>query len=183
VNVNAILGGRGNFLIVPALGPLVVGHVLVISAIHTEGLRYLSAEIQQRYESLSGEIRAYCSRLGDNVLEAEHGAHEGSVRGPCIRHTHIHIMPGLGDVAGIFDDRNDLEAIRSNASSRLGPYLWIRNGTRETVYDASRAIGQEIRRTVGQKLGLDDWDWVVNPKAELIAHSKKYWRGLDRCLG
>jgi len=183
VNVNTILGASGNFLIVPALGPLVVGHVLVISATHTEGLRFLPAKMQRRYELLSGELRAYCARLGDTVLEAEHGARNGSVRGPCIRHTHIHIMPSLGDAASIFDDRGDLEVVRSSASSPLGPYLWISNGSREKVYDASRAIGQEVRRTVGEHVGVDDWDWAVNPKTELIARTKEYWSGLDKWLG
>jgi diadenosine tetraphosphate (Ap4A) HIT family hydrolase len=182
INVNAVLGRRGRFLIVPALGPLAVGHVLVISAVHTEGLRYLPEEMQQCYELLSGEIRSYCARLGDNVLEAEHGAREGSVRGPCIRHTHIHILPGLGDVASIFDSNGDLDALKSSASTHIGPYLWIRNGIREKVYDASRAIGQEIRRTIGENLSIDDWDWIVNPKTELIARTKEYWRGLDKWL-
>jgi diadenosine tetraphosphate (Ap4A) HIT family hydrolase len=183
VNVNTILGSRGRFLIVPALGPLVVGHVLVISAIHTEGLRYLPAEMQQRYELLSGEIRAYCARFGDSVLEAEHGTSEGSIRGPCIRHTHIHILPGLGDVANVFDDRRDLAVVNSIMSTYLGPYIWIRNNVGERVYDASRAIGQEIRRTIGGNLAVDDWDWVVNPKPELIVRTKEYWRGLSKCLG
>ena len=183
INVNTILGRSGNFLIVPALGPLVVGHVLAISATHTEGLRYLPKEIRQHYALLSGKIRAYCARLGDTVLEAEHGAGNGSVRGPCIRHTHIHILPGLGDVVGIFDERGDLDVAPTTLLSHFGPYLWISNGTNENVYDASNAIGQEIRRTIGKHLDIDDWDWVVNPKIDLISRTKKYWNGLDQCLG
>src|ERR1035438_7374890 len=52
VNVNTILGHSGNFVIIPALGPLVVGHVLVVSSQHAEGLRYLTPEVQQNYKRL-----------------------------------------------------------------------------------------------------------------------------------
>lgn len=182
VNVNTILGRSGNFLIIPALGPLVVGHVLVVSTEHTAGLRYLSAEFQRNYERLSLKLREYCARLGDTVLEAEHGARDGSVRGPCIRHTHVHVLPGMGAAAGIFDDRRDLEDIRSSASGSVDSYLWINDGNRARLYDASRAIGQEIRRTVGLYLSIDDWDWAVNPKTELIALTIEYWSNINAWL-
>ena len=182
VNVNTILGGSGKFLIIPALGPLVVGHVLIISAEHTAGLRYLPTEARRNYDLLSVKLREYCARFGDTVLEAEHGASDDSVRGPCIRHTHVHILPRLGDAARIFDNIHDLEDIRSGASNPTGSYLWINAGDRARVYDASRVIAQEIRRTIGQYLAIDDWDWAVDPKTALIGRTIEYWSGLSKCL-
>jgi len=181
VNVNTILGCSGNFLLVPALGPLVVGHVLAISTEHTAGLQYLSAEVQQSYEQLSTKLREYCARLGDTVLEAEHGAHDSSVRGPCIRHTHVHILPGLGNAARIFDGRNNLECI-NHASNSIGSYLWINSGGRGRIYDASQVVGQEIRRSVGEYLRIDDWDWGINPKVRLIALTIEYWNKISEWL-
>src|SRR5215471_12439458 len=104
VNMNTILGRSGAFLIVPALGPLVVGHVLVVSAKHKAGLRYLTSADQQDYERLRVQVRSYCKKFGDTLLEAEHGARDTSVRGPCIRHTHVHILPGLGEAGRLFDN-------------------------------------------------------------------------------
>lgn len=178
VDVNTVLGRRDKFLIIPALGPLVVGHVLVITAAHTEGLRYLPSGSQKSYALLSSEIRAYCARRGDTVLEAEHGAREGSVRGPCIRHTHVHVLPGLADAVRIFDDRRNLEVVRTGASRPFGPYLWVSNGVEEALYDASGAIGQEIRRTLGERLAIVNWDWAIDPRTDLISCTKKYWNGL-----
>jgi diadenosine tetraphosphate (Ap4A) HIT family hydrolase len=182
INVNAILGGSDNFLIVPALGPLVVGHVLAISTEHTAGLQYLSAEVQQRYKRLSVKLRQYCVQFGDSVLEAEHGAHDGSIRGPCIRHTHIHILPGLGNAAGIFDKRPTLEGARRSSSNSVDSYLWINDGNCDAVYDASRVIGQEIRQAVGEYLRIDDWDWAINPKTALIGLTIEYWGGINAWL-
>ncbi len=181
VNVNTVLGCSENFLIVPALGPLVVGHVLAISTKHTAGLQYLSTEVQQSYEQLSTKLRKYCARLDDTVLEAEHGAHDGSIRGPCIRHTHVHILPGLGNAGRIFDRRSILEDVHRTSNS-TGSYLWINSGGRGRIYDASRVIGQEIRRAVGDYLGIDDWDWAINPKARLIALTIEYWSGINEWL-
>lgn len=182
VNVNAILGRSGNLLIIPALGPLVVGHVLVISTEHTAGLQYLSAEVQQGYRRLSAKLRQYCARFGDTVLEAEHGAHDGSARGPCIRHTHIHILPGLGNAAGIFGNRPSLEDVSRSSSNSVDSYLWVNDGSYNAVYDTSRAIGQEIRQAVGEYLRIDDWDWAIDPKTTLIELSIGYWSGIKEWL-
>jgi diadenosine tetraphosphate (Ap4A) HIT family hydrolase len=178
VNVNTLLGGSGNFLIVPALGPLVVGHVLLITDRHTPGLQYLPAKIQRDYGLLAQKLREYCARFGDTVLEAEHGAPDGSIRGACIRHTHVHFLPGLGNAARTFDSKSELEDIHGKDLNPTGPYLWINNGNNTRVYDASRAMGQEIRRTIGQYLAIDDWDWAVAPKTALIALTIEYWRDL-----
>jgi hypothetical protein len=181
VNVNTILGCSDNFLIVPALGPLVVGHVLAISTEHTAGLQYLSTEVQQGYQQLSTKLRKYCARFGDTVLEAEHGAHDRSVRGPCIRHTHVHVLPTLANATKIFDERSNLERVHG-ASNTIGSYVWINSGSRGKIYDASRVIGQEIRRSVGEYLGIVDWDWAINPNVKLIAETIKYWSKVNECL-
>jgi diadenosine tetraphosphate (Ap4A) HIT family hydrolase len=180
VNVNKILAGGNGFFVVPALGPLVLGHVLVISASHTEGLLYLSPDTRQRYATLSRVIRAYCAHRGTTVLEAEHGARHNSVRGPCIRHTHIHVLPGLGDLTHIFDERKDLDAVSTSDISSLGDtYLWIGNGIAQRLYRARNAAGQEIRRTVGGHLGVESWDWAVTPNTRLISSTIEYWSELD----
>jgi hypothetical protein len=180
VNVNTILGRSESFLIIPALGPLVVGHVLAISTGHTSGLRYLSAAVQQSYEQLSIKLRTYCAQFGDPLLEAEHGAHDSSARGPCIRHTHVHILPALANAASIFDARSNLERIHSTSNS-IGSYLWVNGGDGGRTYDASRAIGQEIRRSVGEYLGVENWDWAVNPNVNLIAETIEYWNKVNEC--
>jgi len=97
---------------------------------------------------------------------------------PTVRHTHVHFLPGLGNAASIFDSKPELENIHSKGSSPTGPYLWINSGNDTQVYDASRLMGQEIRRTIGQYLAIDDWDWAVAPKAALIALTIEYWRDL-----
>jgi diadenosine tetraphosphate (Ap4A) HIT family hydrolase len=179
VNVNAILARNDDFLVVPALGPLIPGHVLVVSADHSEGVRFLSVRLRSAYAAFSAELRGYCSRVGDTMLEAEHGASRNSTRGPCIRHAHVHVLPGLGDIISVFDNRPSLNPAKiERTSSRIDPYLWINNGASQRLYHAPMAPGQEIRRTVGTQLAIDDWDWALNPKAAIIARTIEYWSDL-----
>jgi diadenosine tetraphosphate (Ap4A) HIT family hydrolase len=169
-------------MIVPALGPLTVGHVLVISTGHTAGLRYLPAEIQQNYEEFFTRIRGYCGWLGDGVLEAEHGARDIAVRGPCIRHTHVHILPRLAEATRLFCGNSAMSRMESGVANNVDSYIRVNDGRRECAYDASRVIGQEIRQTIGRYLMIDDWDWAVNPKPEVVAGTIKYWSRIRQWL-
>lgn len=182
VNVNTVLGRSGKFVIVPALGPLVLGHVLAVAAEHKSGLRYLSSVERQDYERLSVQVRSYCKEFGYSLLEAEHGARETSLRGPCLRHAHIHILPGLGEAGRLFQNNPTCPLIEDGNASAADSYIWVNDGCRATVYDGSRVIGQEIRQTIGRHLRLDDWDWAVSPKADLIARTINYWSKISRWL-
>jgi len=182
VNVNKVLGRSGAFAIIPALGPLVIGHILIVSAKHNPGLRYLSSADQRDYESLSRCARNYCEQLGDTLLEAEHGARNTSLRGPCIRHAHVHILPGLGEVGKVFENNPVCDLIQDSNVSSVDSYIWVNDGFSVTTYDGSRVTGQEIRQTIGRYLKIDDWDWAVSPKPDLIARTIKYWRKISRWL-
>jgi diadenosine tetraphosphate (Ap4A) HIT family hydrolase len=182
VDVNTMLGRTERFVITPALGPLVAGHVLVVSAEHKAGLRYLPVSDQQDYEQLRLQLRTYCMQFGDNLLEAEHGARDKSLRGPCIRHTHVHIFPGLEEASRLFDNSFASLCIEERSLGVVDSYIRIDDGSRATLYDGSQVIGQEIRRTIGRYLRVDDWDWAVSPKPELIARTIKYWSGIGRWL-
>jgi diadenosine tetraphosphate (Ap4A) HIT family hydrolase len=182
IDVNTVLARNERFLIVPALGPLVVGHVLAISATHTAGLNYLPWVVRENYKRLSSQIRRYCSELGDTVLEAEHGARNTSTRGPCIRHTHVHILPGLSKAAELFENNHNLTRIDNGIPPSADSYFWVRDGRHTNTYDASQVVGQQIRQTIGQYLNFDDWDWAVSPKVDLIASTIAYWRDIERWL-
>lgn len=180
VNANVILARKDTFLMAPALGPLVPGHVIVISAEHSESLRFLPTRLRSDYAAFSGELRSYCAQIGDTMLEAEHGASNESLEGPCIRHAHVHILPGLGEMISIFDEDSQLKIVDvGRVSSRVDPYLWIANGASERLYHAPKAPGQQIRRAIGIRLAIDDWDWAINPKAATIVQTIEYWSDLQ----
>jgi hypothetical protein len=127
-------------------------------------------------------MRSYCKEFGDSLIEAEHGARDTSVRGPCLRHAHVHILPGLGKVGKLFENNPTCPLIEDGNVNAADSYIWVNDGRHATVYDGSRVIGQEIRQTLGRYLGLDDWDWAVSPKPDLIARTIRYWSNMSRWL-
>jgi len=175
VNVNTILGRSRGFVIIPALGPLVVGHALVVSAEHRIGVRYLPEDDQHDYKNVRVHMRNYCRGVGDTMLEAEHGARETSLRGPCIRHAHVHILPRMADASKLFRHNSACPPVKDDNVEAVDSYIWLDDGRRATAYDASRVIGQEIRRTIGRYMRIDVWDLAVNGKALLFYGTIAYW--------
>jgi diadenosine tetraphosphate (Ap4A) HIT family hydrolase len=173
--VNRVLLCTEHFVVVPALGPLVPGHALVVGRRHAGGLLTTADRVQTDYQRLAARLRAHCVTLGAELLELEHGGATAGGRGPCIDHTHVHLLPGLGHCLDVLEGRLPrlTDAPRDTAPFR--PYMWLRNAGAESWYDAAQAIGQEARRAIGHALHLDDWDWAVNPGWQTVEETIDYW--------
>jgi len=66
------------FIVLPSVGPLVVGHVMVVSKAHSASLASMGKDAIDEYESVAVRLkRAPLFRDGD-PLEAEHGSTENS---------------------------------------------------------------------------------------------------------
>jgi len=174
-NANAIIVRTSHFILIPALGPLVPGHTLVVSKKHSLSLSCLPAKVHSDYRCLRIRLRQYCNERGDSLLEAEHGGI--SDRGPCIQHTHVHLLPRLGMHVDALSDRLPPLEMSREGYTHL-PYIWMSNGVIQRLYDASGAMGQEVRRALGRKLFLDDWDWAMNPRWQMVAITLLYWSEL-----
>ncbi|MFG1643768.1 hypothetical protein ACGFMK_26025 [Amycolatopsis sp. NPDC049252] len=166
-----------NFILLPTLGPLAIGHVLAVTTTHTEGLLQCRTEIRNEYDVIAKTLREYCRSKGHGLLELEHGGRSRSGRSSCILHTHVHLFPGLNHLVNLFGSR--LPPL-DESPTKLTPgdvaYLWSRNERSEYTWDATEAIGQESRRALGAALDRDDWDWVVAPNPSTISSSIEYWR-------
>jgi diadenosine tetraphosphate (Ap4A) HIT family hydrolase len=180
INVNAILLRSDAFIAIPALGPLVCGHALIVTIEHAVGLTYLGNSAHEDYNRLSLQLRQYCGQRGDSLLEVEHGAAFPESRGPCISHTHIHLLPGLGNAVNVLGSRLPPISIEHRITRKPRvPYIWLSNGAVERRYDASTAIGQETRRALGSYLSLDDWDWALRPRWDVVDATLNYWKGIQ----
>ncbi|MCQ9181272.1 hypothetical protein KMT30_19930 [Streptomyces sp. IBSBF 2953] len=174
--VNRVLLRSRHFVVVPALGPLVPGHALVVGRRHAGGLLTTARRVQTDYAELAALLRAHCALRGQDLLELEHGGATQGGRGPCIDHTHVHLLPGLSHCIGVLDGRLPrLDAPPRPTAAVERPYLWVRNATEARWYDATRAIGQEARRAIGRALQIDDWDWAVSPGWETVKETIGYW--------
>jgi diadenosine tetraphosphate (Ap4A) HIT family hydrolase len=80
--------------VIPSLGPVTAGHVMVVSRSHAPNLAAMGPSVIDEYNALVESISARPG-FGD-LLEGEHGAAADSPGGACITHTHVNLIPGFG---------------------------------------------------------------------------------------
>jgi diadenosine tetraphosphate (Ap4A) HIT family hydrolase len=166
-------------VLLPALGALVPGHVLVISRSHSPSLSALGTAAVSEYEDVVLRYRTKLHLQVNDVLEAEHGAGASSRGGGCIEHAHINLIPGVANCIDVLDellpsiDRiADLHDLTDFAGQ---PYIFLRTSTAIRVFDATTAPSQLIRRRICERLGRDDWDWALFDGYDNISATLAMW--------
>lgn len=163
-----------NFVVMPCIGPLVAGQVMVVSRKHVPSLASLGEEVIREYHTLASTI----PQDPEFLLEAEHGATDSDCAGACVTHAHVHWIPGFQEYAEVFD--GFLPQIYSGPDLRLPgpstPYLFIRGaGGPARVFDAAGLPSQMLRQVICSELQRDDWDWRMEPRYDLIHETVEYW--------
>ncbi|MEX0715162.1 MAG: hypothetical protein WD066_01175 [Planctomycetaceae bacterium] len=171
---NTPLWTSRHFVVMPCVGPLLVGQVMVVSRRHVPSLAALGPDAIAEYEELAAKL----PKNRDTLLEAEHGATQESCAGACITHAHVHWIPGLGDLSvtldGVLPQFHRGSELRLPAASV--PYLFLRGGDRLVrVFDGANLPSQLLRQVICSTLGRDDWDWRADPRRDLILETVEYW--------
>jgi diadenosine tetraphosphate (Ap4A) HIT family hydrolase len=176
---NTELYRSSHFTVMPAVGPLVRGHVLAVSSRHEISLLAMSLDEKRDYEDLVQGFRE-AFRSDGGMLEAEHGPLDGDFGGSCIVHTHINLIPTLGEMENVLDGVLPLIAegtSLANIGKPSHPYILVRGRSeRIRVFDSTNAPCQMVRRKLCARLGLDEWDWSVEPRNHLITSTIQLWR-------
>jgi ATP adenylyltransferase len=84
------------FVVLPSVGPLVPGHVMVVSKTHSYSLSSMGADAVSEYDALAARLRTAPFLRNGVPLEAEHGSTADDKAGACVIHTHVHWVPGMG---------------------------------------------------------------------------------------
>ena len=167
-----------SFVILPCIGPLVMGHVMVVSKTHKPNIGKMSTDSIKEYEKLRKHICNSLDIYKSNLLESEHGANKHNSSGACIVHTHIHWIPKWGRDIDILGYSNVMCEVKRLLRLKEidDPYIFVRGRSDIVrVYFADNAPSQAIRRSIAHKRGSQDWDWAVFPKYDLIRETVNYW--------
>lgn len=170
-----------DFVLLPSIGPLVVGHGMLVSREHRESLAEMPPPALSAYERLVERATAFLEQRKLALVEVEHGSTGFAGGGACIVHTHVHWLPSkpeivrtIGDHLKLItkvDDANQLVAFKSIAyvsvRCRPGGYIY--------VYDARDSPSQLARRLIAEQLGLESWDWAVTPRPEVVRLTISFW--------
>ena len=82
-----------HFVVLPSVGPITPGHVMVVSRNHARNLAFMGQSVIEEYKCL---VQSISNRSGfRGLLEGEHGASVDSPGGACITHTHVNLIPGF----------------------------------------------------------------------------------------
>jgi len=171
-----LLAETQNFVVIPGVGSVCDGYVLIAPKDHVLSFGYLAEEVDSELAALFARLVAHLEqRYRRPVVAFEHGAESFRNRGgSCTDHAHMHVFPaapGLDLATAVsreFELRATTEflpALRHQVGERHSPYLWLRatDGSMH-VCDAPKALSQYVRRLLVAYLGHpEEWDWAVFP--------------------
>jgi diadenosine tetraphosphate (Ap4A) HIT family hydrolase len=172
------------FVVLPSLGPLVPGHVMVVSKAHYHSLASMGAEAVTEYESLAARLTKAPFLADGHPLEAEHGSTPSDKAGACVIHTHVHWLPGMGRFWNEFADRLSLRAETSllDFGCRDVPYIFARARTQQGIFHAEGLRSQTIRRILCELMDRDDTDWMQAPRLNWVQETVDAWLRSDKNL-
>ena len=175
---NTVLLKTPRFVVVPAIGPLVCGHALVVSRDHYNCLASMPEEGIAEYERIA-KVLSLLPQIRGNLLEAEHGPTGECNAGACVAHTHVHLLPSLGGHHDFLQGRFSVLRRVNTLTDICGmtdPYIMVRGIRDEAVfYDAESAPSQAIRRVLCERLGDPAWDWRLAPRYQEIEATVRFW--------
>jgi len=173
-------GGRtiletNGFKVVPSLGQIVRGYLLLIPRDHYCALADLPAELlwelEQLKKMLVGSLR---SKYGDYVL-FEHGARTENSGGCGISHAHLHAVP-------LSAEKDLLQTLRASFRhqqiSGISGLRGIPTGCSYLYYEDVRGDchvfyptflpSQYMRRLIAERLGVENWDWRIRGREDSV---------------
>jgi ATP adenylyltransferase len=166
------------FVVLPSVGPLVPGHVMVVSKVHYQSLASMGAEAVLEYERLAARLRKAPFLSDGDPLEAEHGSTVNDKAGACVIHTHVHWLPGMGRFWNEFAQKlsprseTDLLDLSGDAS-----YIFARGRSQQAIFYADGLRSQTVRRILCELMDRDDIDWMQARRLDWVKETVEAWLG------
>ena len=181
------------FVVVPSIGPLSVGHLLIVPRAHVLGTLHLGSERVAECDGLvSTCVRRLRSLYSSSILLFEHGSALAGTRrsSACVEHAHLHVLPGprafvLRVQAWLRGSRagRDLTSVRGLVEADA--YLLVGEANSELCV-APSPVGipsQFLRQHYALAAGtINQWDWRSSPGKDLFLRTIEDWNGLSAGL-
>jgi diadenosine tetraphosphate (Ap4A) HIT family hydrolase len=171
-----ILTHQGGFKVIPGLGPLAEGYLLVISTQHYLNIASLPQKKLAELGNLKQHVRDILTQCYEPPIFFEHGpASIARGGGSCIDHAHLHALPIKFDLLSFLRQDHDLMPIDSlSCLAQLWacrPYLFIEDQKGQMyMCITDRIPGQYLRRIIAKGIGIsDEWDYALFPKYDVVA--------------
>lgn len=184
-----ILDENEDWVVVPSLGPLAAGHVMVLPRDHL----FASLDANRRslalFQSLVATVSDRLRQLyPDPVLIFEHGSTQADAScGACIDHAHLHIVPGpasfIESTRALFSNWEDFRSWTHLGEGRYRvrpPYHLIGViGPKPELYirrSSGNVPSQFLRQILARAMGRPDaWNWRRDPGPALFSRTISDW--------
>jgi len=172
------------FLVLPTIGPLVAGHLLICSRAHLPSIGAV-VHASPSVSELEGLTRLVERRLtelyGKPCILFEHGpVSTGCRAGSCTDHAHLHIAPVSVDLLphilrpGLeWREGNSLRDLAALAERRQA-YMFYRNADgKGYVCEVNQVLpSQFLRQALALAAGRSgEWNWIEHPSCEMLDES------------
>jgi diadenosine tetraphosphate (Ap4A) HIT family hydrolase len=154
------------FRVVPTLGQLVEGHLLIVPSRHLTSMGDLMPDESDQLEAICDSVRWIQHEVYGQAIFFEHGIRGAGSGGCGIEHAHLHAVPVAGDgVLDILVRKFDGCAIHSLATiketvKQESPYLFFEDSSAHRyVFSVTKIPSQYMRKLVADSIGKSDWDW------------------------
>ena len=163
--------------IVPALGALIPGYLLMLPTHHRPSFAVASAAEYAAASAMVERIRAIYKGLGyDHHTVFEHGCFSDTAEAPgCVTHAHWHVVPLNLDLTPstlTWTEVAGFAALRDGARRfPQGQYLYVQN-LFGTFVSRKIPARQYLRQLLASQIGrTEEWDYVAFPFLEHVSET------------
>lgn len=160
---NRVLYETENFAVIPSLGHIVPGYLLIIPKRHYISLGAIPSKEYTELEEVQAKVRSVLEQEYGKVLFFEHGPTSITRRGGCcIDHAHLHAIPFSGSILSeVGDWYRQIESytdVKKQFETGV-PYFFVEEKAR-FLFPAIDTPSQYLRRLVAAQVDKP-WDWAV----------------------
>ena len=156
-----------NFSVIPSLGQIVEGYLLIVPVRHYTALADLPPQLIQELSDLCKQVRRALDRIYGPCLLFEHGVRAGQSGGCGIDHAHLHAVPFAygNEPVDELKQRHSFRFIRSlsevnNEVPGTSSYLYYENTSGQAcVFGLDFLPSQYVRKLLANLIGRPLWDW------------------------
>jgi len=162
-----VLFRSGRLAVIPSLGQIVEGYLLILPSRHCKALGDLTATEVNELTTVSWRVgKVLAEEYGRYVL-FEHGTRSEGVGGCGIYHAHLHAVPlgAISDPVEVlkakfpYEEMADLTEI-SRRSAGLPCYLFYQDlDIRSYLFDTGPLPSQYLRKLLAEAMGEKVWNW------------------------
>lgn len=171
-----VLFRSDDFVLVPSLGQLAEGHLLLLPIKHWTAVGDLDDRLLVDFAGLYGAVLEILRREYGPCVAFEHGVRSGGAGGCGISHAHLHFVPlatALDPIVSLhlkFPHKSlgNLSELGNKSKGMVGYMLYVDSNSRIYLFDTPNLESQFMRKTLTTNLSSNEWDWRAAGREERL---------------